>query len=63
MYRYPDNYDAFDRYQREQERKEKEYLESLPDCDWCGEKIHDEYYDIGEIVCEECMDNCRKHVG
>jgi formylmethanofuran dehydrogenase subunit E len=61
---YPDNYNAYDDYEREQEHEEQEYLESLPDCEWCGKPIKDElYYDLGEIVCEACIDKCRKFVG
>lgn len=32
-------------------------------CDWCGEEIFigDDYYDIhGEILCAECVGDCRK---
>ena len=36
------------------------------DCDWCGAEIQegDEYYDIhGEILCAECVNECRKEAG
>ena len=35
-------------------------------CDWCGTEIRegDEYYDIhGEILCAECVNECRKEAG
>ena len=35
-------------------------------CDWCGKSIieGDEYYDIhGEILCAECVNECRKEAG
>lgn len=62
MERIPDIYDVLDEYQRQEEIEEEKYLASLPDCEWCGEKIHDDYYDIGEIVCEECMEKCKRGV-
>lgn len=39
-----------------------EYEQSLPTCDECGEKIHDDYYyDInGEILCEDCLKKYRR---
>ncbi len=48
-----DNYDLWEAHEREQE----EALEKLPECDYCGEYIQDDYYfDInGDIVCEECL--------
>lgn len=36
------------------------------DCDWCGTEIQDgdEYYEIhGEILCAECVNECRKEAG
>ena len=33
-------------------------------CDWCGRSIieGDEYYDVhGEILCMECMTECRRY--
>lgn len=50
----------------ERELEEDRYLEGLPTCEICGEKIQDEYYyDINNtIMCESCMnelhrkDNC-----
>lgn len=35
-------------------------------CDWCGTEIQegDEYYEIhGEILCAECVNECRKEAG
>ena len=60
----PDNYDAYDAYERERERRADEILEDLPKCDWCNQPIEEDYYyDIGEKVCEQCMDDCKKVVG
>lgn len=33
-------------------------------CDWCGKTIldGDEYFDVhGEILCDECMSDCRRY--
>lgn len=38
--------------------KEQDYYDSLPECPWCRDKIHDGYgYELeGDIVCEACME-------
>ena len=57
----PDYIDLHYQHEAEQER----ILDRLPSCDYCGEKITDEYYfDInGDVICEECLhDNFRKAV-
>ena len=43
----------FNRYDAEQERR----YEELPECDYCGEKITDDYYyEInGDLICEDCL--------
>ena len=43
------------------EAEEERWLRSRPVCAWCGEPIQEERcYDIaGELVCDECIDNCR----
>ena len=49
----PDNYDAFVQHDTEQEKQ----LDRLPECEYCGEHIQDEYaYCIeGTWICERCM--------
>ena len=56
----PDNYDLWVAHDWEQEKA----LEKLPKCDWCGEPIQSEYlYKLGnELVCEDCMEECRESV-
>lgn len=51
--RIPDNFDIWDAHDIEMERRRTR----LPQCDYCGEHIQDEYYyEIGgEIICEECL--------
>lgn len=53
----PDNYDMFLAHDARQEAE----LDRLPECEWCGEKIQDEYcYNInGDLVCSACLENCR----
>lgn len=51
-----DNLDRFNIYDESMENK----LDSLPTCDWCGEKVQDYYFEIGsEIVCETCLEKVR----
>ena len=47
-------------YLAEEERREREWEESRPRCDWCGEKIYDDTaYRIGDdLVCRECIGDC-----
>lgn len=55
----PDNYDYFKQHEAEQAA----WLEKMPECSECGEKIQDEScYEVnGEYICEQCMkDNHRK---
>lgn len=49
----PDNYDAFCSHEAEQER----WLQSLPFCSECGERIQDEKcFEINdELICPGCM--------
>lgn len=45
--------------------QQEKALARLPECEYCGEPIQDEYcFEInGEIICERCLiDNCRKSV-
>jgi len=36
---------------------------ALPECDDCGERVTDDYYEIGhKIYCPECMETYRKFV-
>lgn len=50
------------------EKELEDYRDSLieetvthPTCDWCGEKITDDWYEIDtDIVCPECIEKCRK---
>lgn len=39
------------------EWEKEKAAELLPECDYCGEKIFDEYcYEInGEYICEDCL--------
>lgn len=58
-YRTDDPVADAERYFAEQERR----FEELPECDYCGERITDDYYWYinGEILCEECLNsNFRK---
>ena len=37
--------------------EQSEYERNLPHCDYCGEPIHEKYYEIdGDTVCEECLE-------
>ena len=47
-----DNYSRF----AKKEAEEQEWLESLPTCEYCGEKIQDEFafYVCEEWYCEKC---------
>ena len=48
-----DNYERWEAYDAEQNRSQ----DKLPKCDFCGEVIQDDYlFDIGDIYCEECME-------
>lgn len=53
------------------ERELEDYHDSLadcdiyPTCDWCGEAITDDWYEIDtgktvDIVCPDCIEMCRK---
>lgn len=42
-----------------------EDCETYPTCDWCGEAITEDWYEIDagktvDIVCPECIAKCRK---
>ena len=54
----PDNYDAWEAHEREQDAA----LESLPICDWCKERIQDDfYYDFEYLILhEECLEAYKK---
>lgn len=43
----------FDRYDAEQQER----IAELPECDYCGIKIADDYYYVinGDVICEECL--------
>lgn len=56
----PDYTEQFNRYEAEREAAISHY----PKCDYCGERILDEFlFDLeGDIVCEGCMkEHFRKH--
>lgn len=50
------------------EKELEDYRESLiedtepyPTCDWCGEAITEDWYEIEtDIVCPDCIEKCRK---
>lgn len=53
------------------EKEVEDYRDSLvetetyPTCDWCGEAITDDWYEIDtgktiDIVCPDCIEMCRK---
>lgn len=49
------------------EKEVEDYRDSLidtdtyPTCDWCGEAITDDWYEIDfEMVCPDCIEKCRK---
>lgn len=46
------------------EPEEEKWLKTRPVCAWCGHPIQDEYaYEIdGELVCEDCIEECRTSV-
>ena len=48
----------------EEMRKLEDYYDRLPECDWCGEKIVDDYcYNIlGEMVCRDCVEACKEFI-
>ncbi len=53
-FRCGDPLDDYDRLDREQAA----YEARLPVCEKCGRKIHDDdYFDDGDILCEECLLN------
>ena len=55
----PDNYEIWAAHEQEIERQEQ----NAEHCAWCGRAIWDGYYDIGgDMVCEECIDGCRRYV-
>ena len=55
----PDNYDLWAAHEMELCQQE----EKAEHCAWCGEPIWDEYYDIsGDIVCDRCVDGCRRYI-
>jgi hypothetical protein len=40
-----------------------EALEKLPICADCGNRIHDDFYEIcGEPICEDCIRNYKKSI-
>ncbi len=49
------------------EKELEDYYDSLIEtetyttCDWCGEAITDDWYEIDrDIICPDCIDGCRK---
>lgn len=61
IYRSDDPNADFDRWDADRERR----LAELPECDYCGDPIQDDfYYEInGDIICRGCLDrNFRKEV-
>jgi formylmethanofuran dehydrogenase subunit E len=59
-----DAYDMWVDHEAQQQRELEEYIERLPICSECGERmVCDWCYEInGELICEDCMDNHRKSV-
>ena len=55
----PDNYQAFEEHERHLSEMEEEILF----CHWCNNLVEsDIYYEInGNIVCEDCIDGCRRY--
>lgn len=53
-----DNYSFFEMHDREQARWE----EKLPACDYCGEKIMDDYFYLisDEYICCNCLEEMFK---
>lgn len=52
MYRTDDPLADFSRWEKQQE----EMAEDLPECDYCGRKIDDHFFNInGDIICEDCL--------
>lgn len=49
----------YDAYCREQDK----FMEQLPYCDECGQRIEDEFcYQIDDvIICEDCIERFRKY--
>lgn len=38
-----------------------EDCETYPTCDWCGDAITEDWYEIDmEMVCPDCIEKCRK---
>ena len=57
----PDNYERWKQHDAEKQAE----LDKLPVCEYCGERIQDDYYfEINdECICEDCLnDNFRKSV-
>lgn len=56
----PDNFDAYDRH----EARRMELCNRYPVCDYCGEPITEDYYDLdGDLICKECLDhNFKKRI-
>lgn len=54
----PDYNDLFARHDAEQARYEARF----PHCDYCGEAIHDKYYEIdGKVICADCLEDLYAH--
>ena len=55
----PDNYSIWEAHDREQDLAEQ----GAEKCAWCNDTIGDTFYDIsGDLVCERCIDGCRRYV-
>lgn len=49
----------FARYDAEQAEIEKMY----PECDCCGNRIYEKYYEVFDhIICEDCIDDMKVYV-
>ena len=53
--------ELLDRYLAEEARQEKEWYDSLPYCEVCGEKIQETGYNIFDCwFCQDCIEDMRK---
>lgn len=56
----PDNYDQWESH----DRKQADWLNSLPECDICGQPIQQEmaFHKDGFWICHECYEGNQKEV-
>lgn len=52
---------ALNQYEHYIDSKEKEFQKYAPFCCKCNKQVSDIYYEVnGEIICEECINKCKK---